>query len=80
MTVMDLREFLVWCSILNSAVLLFWWLMYVVAGDFIYRTHGRWFDIPRDRFDAIHYQGVMYYKILVILLNVVPMAALFIIA
>ncbi len=80
MAVSHLQDFLLWCTVLNSVFLLVWWLMLLVAGSFIYRVHTRWFDISRDRFDAIHYQGVMFFKFLIILFNLTPLLALLIIA
>jgi hypothetical protein len=45
----------------------------------MYRLHGRWFRIPEDRFDAIHYAGMAVYKIGILLLNLVPLVALLVV-
>jgi hypothetical protein len=79
MTLVELQSFLVWCTILNSGFLLIWWGMLLLAGDFVFRVHGRWFALSRERFDAIHYQGAMTFKFLIMLFNVVPLIALYII-
>jgi hypothetical protein len=39
--------------------------------------HGRWFKISVDPFDAIHYAGLAIYKIGILLLNPVPLIALY---
>jgi hypothetical protein len=54
--------------------------MYFFAGNFVRRVHGRWFELSRGQFDAIHYQGMMIFKLLVFLFNVVPLLSLLTIA
>ncbi|PKN88301.1 MAG: hypothetical protein CVU51_04370 [Deltaproteobacteria bacterium HGW-Deltaproteobacteria-1] len=40
------------------------------------KLHSRWFKIPVETFDAIHYAGLAIYKIAVIMLNLVPLIAI----
>ena len=80
MVLAELKTFLIWCTILNSGFLLIWCAMYFFAGDFVRRVHGRWFELSRGQFDAIHYQGMMIFKLLVFLFNVVPLLSLLTIA
>ena len=72
MTIEMLRKFLAWCTVLNMGLLVFWWLLFMVARDWIYRTHGRWFKLSAERFDAIHYGGMAVVKILIFIFNLVP--------
>ena len=65
-----------WCGIINLVILLFWFLMLVFVNEFVYKIHSRMFRINKKRFDAIHYQGMMYFKVFVIMFNVVPYLAL----
>jgi hypothetical protein len=44
--------------------------------DWIYQLHSKCFDMPVDRFDAIHYGGMAAYKMGIILFNLVPYLAL----
>jgi hypothetical protein len=44
--------------------------------DRIFRFHGRWFKLPLEKFDAIHYIGMGRFKIGIFLLNVAPYLAL----
>jgi len=37
--------------------------------------HTRWFKLPLETFDAMHYAGLAVYKIGIILLNLVPLIA-----
>lgn len=47
-----------------------------LAHDFVYRVHGRWYKLPAERFDAIHYTGMLYFKIGIFMFNIVPYCAL----
>ena len=76
MSIEQIREVLLWCTVINFVVLIYWWLVFMLAHDFVYRFHGRWFKIPIEEFDAIHYKGMAFYKLGIILLNLVPYIAL----
>ncbi|MDP1672158.1 MAG: hypothetical protein Q8L65_03460 [Burkholderiales bacterium] len=76
MTVDTIRDALLWCAVINYAILLWWFLMFSLAGDWMHRFHGRWFHLPAERFDAIHYAGMAIYKIGIFLFNLVPWIAL----
>ena len=73
------RDFLLWCAIVNYGVLLLWFLMFVLAHDWMLRLHGRWFHLSTEHFDAIHYMGMAIYKIGILLFNLVPYVALHIV-
>ncbi|MFZ3183614.1 MAG: DUF6868 family protein [Pseudomonas sp.] len=76
MTIEELKALLL-CSLgLNYALLLLWFAVFVGAHDWLYRLHGRWFRLSVETFDALHYAGMAVYKIGVILLNLVPLIAL----
>ena len=47
------RKALLWCTVINYGVLLMWWLCFLVAHDWMYRLHGRWFHLSREQFDAL---------------------------
>ena len=80
MSINMLTEFLGWCSVLNIA-LLFWWVFFItIAHDWVYRVHTRWFYLTMERFDAIHYAGIAFYKLSIIIFNVAPYLALKIIS
>jgi hypothetical protein len=76
MTLETLRAMLAWCTVFDL-LLLFWWFgFFVFAHDFVYRIHSRWFPMPVDRFDAIHYSGMAFLKLGMILLHLGPYLAL----
>ncbi len=79
MSIETIRNWLFWCSIINYGILLVWFLVFVAAHDFIYRLHGRWFRLSVEQFDALNYVGMTIYKIGVLLLNIVPLIALWIV-
>jgi hypothetical protein len=76
MTVELIRDSLAWCAVINIGVLLLWFLGFTLAHDWIYRIHGKWFKLSWEKFDAIHYASMGFFKICVILFNVTPYLAL----
>ena len=75
-----LSHFLLWCTIINYAVLLLWFAVFALARDWMFRLHGRWFHLSAAQFEALHYGGMAVYKIGILLLNLVPYVALCIVA
>jgi hypothetical protein len=73
------RDVLLWCTVINYGVLLLWFLFFRFAHEWMYRFHGRWFRMPAEQFDAIHYTAMAIYKIGIILFNLVPYVALHIV-
>ena len=47
-------------------------MIFTLAHSWMYRLHGRWFNISLNNFDAIHYAGMAIFKIGIILFNLVP--------
>ena len=72
------RDALLWCAVINYGLLLVWFLFFTAAHEWMHRFHGRWFRLPVEQFDAIHYAGMAIYKIGIILFNLVPYIALLI--
>jgi hypothetical protein len=70
------RKALLWCTVLNYGVLLVWWLFFLFAHEWMYGLHSRWFHVPVEQFDALHYVGIALYKLGILLLNLVPSIAL----
>jgi hypothetical protein len=76
MNISDIHDFLLYSLIINYLILLLWFGVFVLAHDWIYRLHTRWFNISMQAFDTIHYSGIAIYKIGIILLNLVPLLVL----
>jgi len=76
MTIDTLRQMLLWCFVINYGLLLWWFLFFTFAHDWVYRFHGKWFKMPVEKFDAIHYAGIAFFKICIFVFNLVPYIAL----
>ncbi len=76
MTLEEIRATLAWCSVINIGLLLWWFVFIAFAHDWVYKMHSRWFNIPIEKFDAIHYAGIAFFKISIFLFNLVPYFAL----
>jgi hypothetical protein len=71
-----IRAFFAWCSVINIALLLWWALFLLLAHDWTYRLHSKWFKISVEQFDTIHYAGIAIFKLAVFMFNLVPYFAL----
>ena len=70
------QEILGWCSLINVALLLIWFLFIVFAHDWIFRIHTRWLKLSSEKFDAIHYAGIGLFEMTIVIFNLVPYLAL----
>jgi len=75
-TVEVMRSTLAWCAVINLGLLLWWFLFFALAHDWMYRLHGRWFKLTTEQFDALHYGGMAVFKLGILLFNLVPYLAL----
>ena len=80
MTVEILRKVLGLCALINMGVLIFWFLMVVCLHDLVYRAHTKLFKISEESFNAIHYTGILFFKIIIFFFNVIPYIVLLILA
>ena len=76
MTVEIIRDVLAWCTVINYALLLLWFLVFSLAHDWLYRVHGKWFTVSVENFDAIHYAGMAFFKLCIFLFSLTPYLAL----
>jgi hypothetical protein len=74
------RDVLGWSALINYAVLISWFLVFCFAHDWMYGLHGRWFKLSVERFDAIHYAAMAFYKLCIFVFNLAPYLALRIVA
>lgn len=66
------RNVLLWSAAVNYALLVWWFLVFSFSHEWVFRLHGRWFHLSEERFNAIHYTGMTFYKILIFVFNLVP--------
>ena len=76
MSIETLRNFLLWCAVINYGLLIVWVLPFMLAHDWTHRFYGRWFHLSAEQFDGINYAGIVLFKIGIILFNLVPYVAL----
>ena len=76
MTIETAQGILLWCLVVNYGILLVWFLAFWFGHDWMFRLHGRWFALSRERFDSIHYASMAAYKLGILLLNLTPYIAL----
>ena len=77
MSIEMLRSTLLWCTAINYAVLLIWFLLYVLPHGWLYRLWGRWFHLTDEQFDALSFGGILLYKLGIMLFNLAPLVALY---
>jgi uncharacterized protein DUF6868 len=58
----EIKHVLLWCVVLNYAILLIWSGAFIFAHDGMYRLHTRWFKLAVETFDALHYACLAVYK------------------
>lgn len=75
-TLETVRAMLAWCTVINMGLLLWWLLAFLFLRDWMFKVHSRWFPMPRETFNAIHYSGMVLLKIGLFFFNLVPYLAL----
>ena len=62
----DLTTFFMWCSIINSTLLVLWVVSFLTVPDLVYRTQSKFFPISRETFDIIFYAFLGFFKIIIL--------------
>ncbi|MBX9792152.1 MAG: hypothetical protein K2Y37_24775 [Pirellulales bacterium] len=73
-----LRSTLLWCAIINYGILWLWFALLRLPHGWLHRLWGKWTGLAPEQFDAINFAGMVFYKVAILLLNVVPFLALLI--
>lgn len=68
----DLLHLLGWCSLIYIIFLSVWALFFIIGRDWLFGLHSKWFDIPVEKFNAIHYALMGFFKIILIVFFLVP--------
>jgi len=76
MSIELIREVLAWSAVINYALLILWFMIFSLAHDWLYRLHGKWFELSVENFDAIHYLSMAFFKLSIFLFCLVPYIAL----
>ena len=70
-----IKALLLYSLTVNYALLMIWFAAFSLGHDWMYRLHRRWFRLSPETFDALHYAGMAFYKIGIIMFNIAPLAA-----
>jgi hypothetical protein len=76
MNIEQWSDFLGWSALLNYFLLTTWFLLFVIAKEWLFELHSAWFDISRTHFNVLHYSGIAFYKILLFVFNLMPYLAI----
>ena len=60
------------CFLLSVALLLLWFVLYLVAGDWAYSIHAGWFALSRRDFALVNYWGMGFTKICAVVIFLFP--------
>ena len=76
MDIYTLRSFFLWCTIINTALLLLSFLLCVSAADWAYRMQNKLFPTSRETRNVILCCFFGLYKTFILMFNLVPYIAL----
>ncbi len=63
------------CFLLAVCLLLLWFVFFLVAGQWAYSIHSKWFEITRHDFDIIMYCAIAFFKTSATLFFLLPFIA-----
>lgn len=67
---------LIRCFLVGIALLLVWFFAILIAGDWIISVNTRWFNIPRQQIEVVHYAATALLKIAIIIEFLIPYVCL----
>jgi len=76
MNIEQLQTFLGWCTVINTGLLLCWFVVLAAFRDQLYRLHNRWFPINLEGFSQLHYGAMAGFKLSIFVFNLSPYIAL----
>lgn len=76
MNIETIRDFLGWCTLINFGVLLLMTTSLMLLRPMISRLHARMFGFNESLLPLEFYRFIAYYKMAVIIFNLVPYLAL----
>jgi hypothetical protein len=72
MDIQTLTLFFMWCTIINSGFLIFLALIFMLAPNLVYRLQSKFIPITRETFNIVFYSFMGFFKVVVLVFNVVP--------
>ena len=78
-TILVLRAMLMWCFIINYVLMMIWGLMFMFGRSWMNRLLTKLVSLPAEKLDEIQFTGIVFYKLAIVVFNLVPWLALVII-
>jgi heme/copper-type cytochrome/quinol oxidase subunit 2 len=72
----SLAGVLIRCFFLTIALLLVWFIFFLLAGDVGFYLHSRWFEIDGRDYDLLFYYGMAFLKICAFVFFLFPYIAI----
>jgi len=63
------------CFVLGVALLVLWFVFFLVGGEMAYGLHGKLFDITKHEFELLNYCGMALVKLVVLVVFLIPYVA-----
>ncbi len=76
MSIQKLIDFLMWCTIINGALLILSTAAFISAPDLMYQIQGKLFPMPQETFTVVLYVFLGLFKIVWLIFNAVPYVAM----
>ncbi len=76
MNIEQIRDALLYCTIINFALLWLWALLHMLPHEWWYNPARRMFRVSVEQLDAFSLAGIILYKLGIVLFNLVPYLAL----
>ena len=79
MTLATARAFFVWCTLINYALLIVWAGLFLTPHNRLNQFWARRCQLSIEQFSILNYAGIVLYKMGVLLFNLVPAIALYLV-
>ena len=79
MDISTLKSFLLWCTIINAAMLTLSSVICIFGRDWVYSIHSRLFKVSMESLNIMVYSFIALYKMFFLMFNLVPYVALVIV-
>ncbi|MGI9513724.1 MAG: DUF6868 family protein [Anderseniella sp.] len=76
MTIEQMTQFFGWCAILNIAMLAIAAAILIWQKEWVLKIHSGMFGVPEQELSIVYFKYLAYYKIAILVFNLVPYFAL----
>jgi hypothetical protein len=75
-TIEILTQFFGWCAVINMSLLVITTVSIMIFEEPISKIHNKLFAINEEKLQLLYFQFIAYYKLAIIIFNLVPYFAL----